>query len=191
MVIKPRHGAGSQQTFLVCDQNDLDSTRDRIIDANNQRSFIQQAYLPGLSCSVAAIVANRRLQIEVFPPGLQRLSDDGRFRYLGGRIPIQGHGLTEIEQLVRRTCQCIPGLCGYVGFDIVLPTEAVDHPLLVEVNPRLTTSYIGYRSLTVENLAERILYPQRDFPPIDWKKQAVSFSTDGTVRIYPEMRLRF
>ena len=47
----------------------------------------------------------------------------------------------------------IPGLTGYVGVDLVL-TE--DSALLIEINPRLTTSYIALRQVTPVNLAKAI-----------------------------------
>ena len=52
----------------------------------------------------------------------------------------------------------------------------IGESLLVEINPRLTTSYIGYRKLTNENLMEHILFPERFPKPILWKDQTVQFS---------------
>jgi len=42
-----------------------------------------------------------------------------------------------------RTCNALPGLRGYIGVDLVL-TES--DAVVIEVNPRLTTSYLGLRS---------------------------------------------
>ena len=45
--------------------------------------------------------------------------------------------------MARRTCRGLPGLKGYVGVDVVLTdTDA----FVIEVNPRLTTSYLGVRA---------------------------------------------
>ena len=42
-----------------------------------------------------------------------------------------------------RTCRALPGLRGYIGVDVILTeSEAV----VIEVNPRLTTSYLGVRA---------------------------------------------
>ena len=48
----------------------------------------------------------------------------------------------------------IDGLRGYVGVDMVLG-DAGDYA--IEINPRLTTSYLGLRQLCQQNLAELIL----------------------------------
>ncbi len=81
---------------------------------------------------------------------------------------------------VRRACGCIPGLSGYVGFDLILPNENPACPVIVDINPRLTTSYLGYRLLTNDNIAERILLPGRYSVGIDWKDHRVAFSPDGS-----------
>ena len=44
----------------------------------------------------------------------------------------------------------MPGLCGYVGVDVVLTKS---EPVVIEVNPRLTTAYLGVRSVIAENVA--------------------------------------
>jgi len=46
------------------------------------------------------------------------------------------------------------GLRGYIGVDMVLTN---DEPVVIEVNPRLTTSYIGLRKVINFNLAQAIV----------------------------------
>jgi predicted ATP-grasp superfamily ATP-dependent carboligase len=51
-------------------------------------------------------------------------------------------------------CEAIPGLRGYVGVDLVLSdTDAV----LIEINPRLTTAYVGLRRALEQNVAALIV----------------------------------
>jgi predicted ATP-grasp superfamily ATP-dependent carboligase len=49
----------------------------------------------------------------------------------------------------------IPGLAGYVGIDLLLPDGG--DPLIVEINPRLTTSYVGYRRIYSTPIPQRWL----------------------------------
>ena len=49
----------------------------------------------------------------------------------------------------------MPGLSGYVGVDVVLGNDGRDWA--IEINPRLTTSYVGLRALAGFNLAEAML----------------------------------
>jgi len=74
-----------------------------------------------------------------------------------------------------------------VGFDILLPDDSPHEPLLVEINPRLTTSYTGYRRLTQDNLAERMMNLETDFPRITWQEGVtVCFQPDGSVSLNPQ-----
>jgi predicted ATP-grasp superfamily ATP-dependent carboligase len=176
-VIKPRDGAGSQNTFLVRNSMDLwNACRELSSDLKNLRTFdafIHQPYVVGKSLSVALLIAEDGSIIEVLPVAEQHLSDDGRFRYLGGRIPadISAESAVAVQQLAVRTCRAVPGLTGYVGCDIVLPHG---EPVLIEINPRLTTSYLGYRTLTDDNIAARLL--DSSTPPLRWKSDAVTFT---------------
>jgi len=54
----------------------------------------------------------------------------------------------------RAVLSAAPGLRGYFGVDLVLTEEEA---WVIEVNPRLTTSYVGLRDVVRMNLAEAIL----------------------------------
>ncbi|MEK6238481.1 MAG: ATP-grasp domain-containing protein [Planctomycetales bacterium] len=77
---------------------------------------------------------------------------------------------------------------GYCGVDVILADDPAND-VVVEVNPRLTTSYVGLRSLCRANLAKAMLdaavgvCPEVDLE--DWKmleERAVTFTADGCVR---------
>src|SRR5579884_1815649 len=86
LVCKPRFGAGSQATFLVHDEEELERARNRAYAEGWTGELMLQRYVPGLAVSVAFLSGEaRRLSL---PAVEQRLSCDGRFRYLGGRLPL-------------------------------------------------------------------------------------------------------
>jgi predicted ATP-grasp superfamily ATP-dependent carboligase len=180
-VVKPRDGAGSQDTFLVRHENDLDSVHRAFAPTGRkrEREAVVQSFVAGRSLSVAAIVDGDSGCTHVFPVGDQRLSNDGRFRYQGGAIPARPPLPTSVDAIIVRVCRSIGGLAGYIGFDLILPEDS-PHVLVVEANPRLTTSYLGYRALANENLAARILQPARA-APIAWKANGIEFEPDGIV----------
>jgi predicted ATP-grasp superfamily ATP-dependent carboligase len=159
IVVKPRDGAGSVNTFLVQDARELQARREELIARFNQagQEPIVQPFVEGRSLSTAALIDGDR--IEVLPIGQQRISRGGCLHYEGGRIPacdIPPALADEAAELVERACRSLPGLAGFIGVDLI---AAAQEPRIriVEVNPRLTTSYVGYRRLTRENLAARIL----------------------------------
>jgi len=51
----------------------------------------------------------------------------------------------------------LPGLQGYYGVDVLLDEQDLDKITLVEINPRLTTSYVELRHAISCNPAEIIL----------------------------------
>ncbi len=149
--------------------------------------YLLQPFVEGTPLSCAALVAASD-RVDIFPLAKQIISRDGAFSYLGGVIPTEpllSNGVKEkLQELIRHACRVIPGLRGYVGFDLLVPELDPDDVLLVEINPRLTTSYLGYRQLTPCNLAERMLY--RDDPlnaAVNWSP--IPWHRDWTIRFTP------
>jgi tyramine---L-glutamate ligase len=166
-VIKPRDGAGSVLTFKVLNFAELKQRSKHFLTAGGDFRFVRQPFVEGIAVSCAAIVVadqarqragtQKSLHIDVLPPCEQILSGDGTFRYEGADYPgrLKPSDRDRIENIVRRCCASIPGLNGYVGFDLLIPhNDAV--PCVVEINPRLTTGYLLWRKLCNENLAARM-----------------------------------
>lgn len=175
-IIKRRDGAGSQDMFLVRDGFDLWNARHELGRLHEPETFIQQPFIAGTALSVTLLIADDGSVLEVFPVAEQHLTDDGHFKYHGGRIPadIPPESARAVQQLAERACLVIPGLTGYVGCDIVLPDHHPNEPVLIEINPRLTSSYLGYRHLTDDNIPARLLVADR--PPLRWKSEATTFT---------------
>jgi predicted ATP-grasp superfamily ATP-dependent carboligase len=150
-VLKPRDGAGSQATFLVRNQQDLTFRAEQALGEDWRGELIVQTFAPGVAASVAFLLGPGRCVPLL--PACQHLSHDGRFRYLGGQVPLPAGLRERAVSVARRAVEAVPGLTGYVGVDVVLgPTDQV-----IEINPRLTTSYVGLRALAATNLAEAML----------------------------------
>jgi predicted ATP-grasp superfamily ATP-dependent carboligase len=155
-VFKPRHGAGSQATFLVRNELELSRCSAQARDESFTGEAILQPFVPGQPASVAFLLGAGRC-IPLWPAA-QHLSDDGRFRYLGGAAPLPESLRRRAGSIAERAVACVPGLRGYVGVDLVLGDVADGSAdMVIEINPRLTTSYIGLRQLTKANLAEWML----------------------------------
>jgi hypothetical protein len=180
-VIKPRDGAGSQNNWLVRNADEFERLRCEYVADGIPQQFIRQPYIPGTAVSVAAIFSPSRRDVQVFVPAAQRLSDDGRFRYLGGRVPLRRTDRVAIQNTALAACRSVPGMRGYVGIDLVIPDQAPHWPVVVEINPRLTTSYLGYRALAENNLAEWMLLSGRFERGIRWRDGVVEFDAAGTI----------
>ena len=148
--------------------------------------LIAQGYVPGLAASVAFLIG--RSQTVPLVPCEQLLSADGRFAYLGGRLPIAPDLATRATRIATDAVRCVPGLLGYAGVDVVLGDDGRDWA--IEINPRLTTSYVGLRALARFNLAEALLTVVRDEPPpvFAWHHRRIEFTPDGRVLDAPPTR---
>ena len=157
IVLKPRDGAGSSLTFLIKNLAEFHAAALAYEHSGMTDHCICQPYHAGRALSVGVNISLDGRQLECLPVAEQRLSDEGRFQYLGGRMPadLPEASASAIRQLVLQSCRSIDGLAGYVGVDLVLSPEGI--PTIVEINPRLTTSYIGYRQLFREPLPRRWL----------------------------------
>eukprot|EP00456_Euglypha_rotunda_P036160 TRINITY_DN277_c0_g1_i4.p1 TRINITY_DN277_c0_g1~~TRINITY_DN277_c0_g1_i4.p1 ORF type:complete len:343 (-),score=59.72 TRINITY_DN277_c0_g1_i4:2473-3501(-) len=183
-VVKPRDGAGSWLTFRVRNrdttswQNACNSLKaSGVLD----RATIQP-YIEGQPLSVGCL-CDASGNVEILPIARQHLMGD-TFQYRGGSLPIEldRQAVAAIRELVRAACRSIEGLLGYVGVDLLLPDADPNRPLIVEFNPRLTTSYVGYRKFCEDNIAERMLAlgsAREPLSPLIWKPGLVTFGANG------------
>jgi hypothetical protein len=178
-VLKPRFGAGSQANFLVANKADWNKAAEQARREGVVGDLVFEPFVPGRAASVACLVG----PAGIFPltPGTQELSLDGRFRYLGGVMPLLAELTGRATELARRAVAAVPRLAGYVGVDLVLgDTPAGD--TVIEINPRLTTSYVGLRAVYPQNLAGLMLQAVRG-DPIDLP------APTGSVRFHPDGRV--
>lgn len=178
--VKPRFGAGSQETFVLRDAQELERLRPELMRACLLAGGICQPFIEGDAVSVAVWCDSENGVAIPFPMGRQRLSDDGRLKYRGGLLPCSTPGKERCEALAARACQTVPGLRGYVGVDLIVPkSEGAVEPLVVEINPRLTTSSVGYRQLAKQNLSRCWREPEAA-KLVDWKSGQIQFDSTGT-----------
>src|SRR5205085_5130061 len=104
---KPRFGAGSQQTEL----NGVPRERGAI------GPMLVQQFCRGLAASVAFLYGPK--ERIALPAAEQILSNDGRFQYRGGRLPLPPKLAERAESIARQAIAHVPELCGYVGIDLV------------------------------------------------------------------------
>ena len=138
--------------------------------------WLWQRYVPGTAASIACLCGeNRRIFLR---GGYQLLSGDGQFRYLGGELPLPPALEHRARRLAEAALAAFPELRGYVGLDLVLgPDSRGRKDFVIEINARLTTSYLGQRQLCRQNLAEmlvRLLIGQPVAEP-EWHPGLVRF----------------
>jgi predicted ATP-grasp superfamily ATP-dependent carboligase len=187
LVIKPRHGAGSQAAFLVPDLAQLGGCLDQVSQETADQLLVQP-FVAGQPASVAFLLGPGHPV--ALQPAAQHLSEDGRLRYRGGQVPLAAGLAHRAVSLAHRAIQVVPGLEGYVGVDLVLGAWADGRQdMVLEINPRLTTSYVGLRALARTNLAEAMLQTMggETGVSISWRPATVQFTVQGqcTIATHP------
>jgi len=180
IVCKLRHGAGSREMYLALNVHEQYAA---IGFMGIQNQPIVQPFVCGIPASVSLLIGRSwRLAL---PAATQELSDDGRFTYLGGSLPLSDDLNDRAQHLALRAIGLIDGLFGYVGVDLILG-DAADGSgdVAIEINPRLTTSYVGLRALAKFNLAETMLALAlgKPLPERRYRDGVVRFGADGTVQ---------
>src|SRR5262249_32207778 len=122
VVWKPRDGAGSTATFRLDSAFDVARVKARGAAENHTGPMILQEYIAGQPASVA-FLCGQAGNVPLLP-ATQSLTDDGRFKYWGGELPIPLDLAERTIALARRAVDCVPGLLGYVGVDLVLGNAA-------------------------------------------------------------------
>ena len=182
-VVKHQFGAGSVAIRRIDTQPEWDALqRAGQLDGVPLGQLLVQPYVPGVAASVAFLVGPNC--VVPLLPGYQRLSGDGRFTYLGGEIPLPAGLTLRAVKLARRAIDAVPGLAGYVGVDLVLGDAADGSAdFAIEINPRLTTSYVGLRAMTGDNLMAKLwdVCAGASDVRVKWHDGGVHFTPDGTV----------
>jgi hypothetical protein len=194
-VLKPRDGAGSQGIQYIKGP----AAGQKVDHQPGQHPFWRlEQFCHGMAVSVACLCGPGRIVPLV--PCQQHLSEDGRFSYRGGRLPIDSSRAERAAQLAERAVRALAQLAptgisaqretagdeelwGYLGVDLVLDEQGSrDHDVVIEINPRMTTSYVGLSAFARGNLAQAMLTIAAggDFE-MDWHPGAIEFDALGNV----------
>jgi tyramine---L-glutamate ligase len=149
LVIKPVDGVGSEGVHRVDRFSDLASAIDRVRGDASRDEVLVQTFVPGVPASVSLLACGDRC----LPLSLNRQLIGPGLRYSGSEVPFEHSARERAMKLACSAVGLIPGLNGYAGVDLVLAGEGAS---VLEINPRLTTSYIGLRQVVQTNLAGAI-----------------------------------
>jgi len=143
VVIKNRYGVGCEGLKL-CDSGMMAL---ECIDEFNQ--WVVQPYIEGEHLSVCLLCHSG--ESKVLACNKQLFSDDLKEPRLQACHVNAVTVNKDIEALMTRITKAFPGLKGYVGIDLI---KTDDEYIVVDINPRLTSSYVGLKDVLIDNPAE-------------------------------------
>jgi predicted ATP-grasp superfamily ATP-dependent carboligase len=184
-VLKPIDGAGSVDTYEIASPDDVPCS------ALAMPGAMLQPFVPGRVMSAAFLIVPQAdpLLLGLADQTIERAG--GRFAYLGGVVPSR---IDFDDAPLIAAARSVPGLLGWVGIDFVWDAEAETMTVL-EINPRVTTSYVGLREVESAGLDSprwiadlwwnRVLHPGPGTVN-PWRKRVsggrpVTFSADGRI----------
>ncbi len=149
MVIKPISGAGSEGVELI---SNLSSCSPELLENGAYRL---EAFVAGTHVSVSVIC--RPEGNLLLPPTRQVFDREPFGKYVGAEFPVEPSIAARASRLAERVMQALPKTKGYLGIDIVISNDGPAGDCVIEINPRLTMSYLTLRQICNDNLALKML----------------------------------
>jgi len=155
MVFKPLRGISCQGLSVVSNENQVKMALNKIKKVSPDKFFLVQRPILGVAASVSLISTGKEaLPITLNQQLLTLEPPNSSSSYSGGIVPLH-HSLERTAmETARKAVESVKGLVGYVGVDMVLTRRV---PFIMEINPRLTTSYVGLTKVVGFNPAQAII----------------------------------
>ena len=147
IIIKPKDGVGCERIHLL----EISNNSSDVVNQFDKHNYIAQPYIQGQSASLSLLCWDGKCKLlSVNVQNIEEIEDG---------LELKGCVVNALEhdrfvEFSNSLIKTLPDLRGYVGVDILISKDKV---LLVEVNPRLTTSYAGLSSALDVNPAGLIL----------------------------------
>jgi len=158
-VIKPEDGVGAESIYYFEKEYQiLDFFKELNRKDDNKRNFILQEFIEGRDSSLSLIGAPNLLDLHpiILSVNSQDISIKNlKSEYFGGYTPLENYKeiLKELSVVMKKIN--FSKIEGYFGIDFIEKYPSTLY--FIEINPRLTTSYIGLRNTINLNCAELIL----------------------------------
>ncbi len=146
-VIKPDDGIGAENIQVVKGSKLVD------VDAENT-NLIVQPRLDGDHLSLSCLCKEGQAWLLSVNRQLITRSDNS-FEFTGCEVNISTVDDENMRCLINQVAMSMPGLWGYIGIDLIITPQG--ELVVMEINPRLTTSYAGIKKATGMNVSALVL----------------------------------
>ena len=151
-LVKPEDGAGCEGIQYFAS---IMAMRDWMQKEDRSQHFFAQAYQSGIAASFCMLCRDGQAWLLSVNQQHVSMQDDG-FVLHGISVNGLSQYWSRFETLARKMAKMLPDALAYVGVDVIIDTQK-DALYVIDINPRLTSSYVGLREAMACNPAELIL----------------------------------
>ena len=150
-VIKVNDSVGCDQVYLVQSEQDW---RRVAATLSEDKTYIIQPYISGKSLSLSCLFYQGNAYY-ICCNQQHTYIDQQQFVLTACTVNIQSKHKPDYPKLCQKIAVALPQLFGYAGIDLIVSETGEN--LVLEINPRLTTSYAGIKEALGINIAELVL----------------------------------
>lgn len=185
MIVKPADGVSCSGVKVVQSYSDFIKASAQLKRVTNFPYFLLQDFAEGTSASVSLLSnGSNAVPLSLNRQNIELKSSE--LKYNGGKIPFKNVMSDKSKEIAKTVIESIDGLKGYVGVDLIIDDVNEDVSIL-EINPRLTTSYVALRKLLNFNLGEAIIEAvQGKLPNEITLNGSLTFFKEGNQLIFKE-----
>ena len=159
-ILKPEDSVGAESIYLIKNKGEFEKfVNENIQYLNGSRDYILQKYVSGTDLSASIINQENRLTVLSINSQKIKLIEN-KINYLGGMTPADDSEHIKKEFIKLMENLDLTKFKGYFGIDFIRMIDGKIY--LIEINPRLTTSYIGIRNVAKANPMLFLVYPDTD-----------------------------
>lgn len=151
VVVKPIDGVGCVDSRLFVESK---SYLEWVRSLQNPQAYVVQPFITGVAKSWSALFNAGQAWLLTCNRQHVVISDQG-FSLQACQVNVDRPWPNHYLAIIDEVALALPGLWGYVGIDFI-DTQS-QGPMILEINPRLTTSYVGLGRAMAMNVAEQVL----------------------------------
>ena len=145
-LVKPVDGVGCADSYILTDRQDFEQMHSR------KGQYVIQPHIQGNKTSLSCLFKHGIGWL--LCANLQQFDIIKQQYHLSKIIVNHDSDPSVYQDLVDNIANALPELWGYVGIDLI---ETPEQQLVLEINPRLTTSFVGINAALGINVAENVL----------------------------------
>ncbi len=154
-LVKPIDGAGCTGSYILTDRQDFEQMHSR------EGHYVIQPHIQGKKTSLSCLFKEGIGWL--LCANLQQFDIINQQYHLSKIIVNHQSDLSVYQLLVDNIAHALPELWGYAGIDLI---ETPEQLFVLEINPRLTTSFVGINAALGVNVAENTLQLLKGKPAI-------------------------